>query len=58
MPRISVNEYNEYILQHITDPSLISLIDKLEFFVKELRNTLLENYKQFMTEFTNAYLKR
>ena len=46
MARISVKEYDELRdrAKYITDPSLISLIDKLEFFVKELRNTLLENY--------------
>ena len=37
MVRISVKEYDEYI----TDPSLISLIDKLEFFVKELRKHIV-----------------
>ena len=39
MVRISVKEYDELRdrAKYITDPSLISLIDKLEFFVKELR---------------------
>ena len=37
MVRISVKEYDELRdrAKYITDPSLISLIDKLEFFVKE-----------------------
>ena len=43
MVRISVNEYNELRdrAKYITDPSLISLIDKLEFFVKELRKHIV-----------------
>ena len=41
MVRISVKEYDELRdrTKYITDPSLISLIDKLEFFVKELVKT-------------------
>ena len=43
MVRISVKEYNELRdrAKYITDPSLISLIDKLEFFVKELRKHIV-----------------
>ena len=43
MVRISVNEYYELRdrAKYITDPSLISLIDKLEFFVKELRKHIV-----------------
>ena len=43
MVRISVNEYDELRdrAKYITDPSLISLIDKLEFFVKELRKHIV-----------------
>ena len=43
MVRISVKEYDELRdrAQYITDPSLISLIDKLEFFVKELRKHIV-----------------
>jgi hypothetical protein len=43
MVRISVKEYDELIdrAKYITDPSLISLIDKLEFFVKELRKHIV-----------------
>ena len=43
MVRISVKEYDEFRdrAKYITDPSLISLIDKLEFFVKELRKHIV-----------------
>ena len=43
MVRISVKEYDELRDQgkYITDPSLISLIDKLEFFIKELRKHIV-----------------
>ena len=43
MVRISVKEYDELRdrAKYITDPCLISLIDKLEFFVKELRKHIV-----------------
>ena len=43
MVRISVKEYDELRdrAKYITDPSLISLIDKLEFFVKDLRKHIV-----------------
>ena len=43
MVRISVKEYDKLRdrAKYITDPSLISLIDKLEFFVKELRKHIV-----------------
>ena len=43
MVRISVKEYDELRdrAKYITDPTLISLIDKLEFFVKELRKHIV-----------------
>ena len=43
MVSISVKEYDELRdrAKYITDPSLISLIDKLEFFVKELRKHIV-----------------
>ena len=43
MVRISVKEYDELRdrAKYITAPSLISLIDKLEFFVKELRKHIV-----------------
>ena len=43
MVRISVKEYDELRdrAKYITDPSLISLIDKFEFFVKELRKHIV-----------------
>ena len=43
MVQISVKEYDSLKEQgkYITDPSLISLIDKLEFFVKELRKHIV-----------------
>ena len=47
MVRISIKEYDALRDQakeagkYITDPSLISLIDKLEFFVKELRKHIV-----------------
>ena len=46
MVRISVKEYDELRdrAKYITDPSLISLIDKLEFFVKELRKHIVRKY--------------
>ena len=39
MVQISIKEYDKLKEQskYITDPTLISAIDKLEFFVKELR---------------------
>ena len=46
MVRISVKEYDELRdrAKYITDPSLISLIDKLEFFVKELRKHIVRKF--------------
>ena len=46
MVRISLKEYNELRDQtkYITDPTLISAIDKLEFFVKELRKHIVRKY--------------
>ena len=43
MVRISVKKYDELRdrAKYITDPSLISLKDKLEFFVKELRKHIV-----------------
>jgi len=47
MVRISIKEYNNLRDQakesgkYITDPTLISAIDKLEFFVKELRKHIV-----------------
>ena len=43
MVRISVKEYDELRdrAKYITDPSLIGMIDKLEFFVKELRKHIV-----------------
>ena len=46
MVRISLKEYNELRDQtkYITDPTLMSAIDKLEFFVKELRKHIVRKY--------------
>ncbi len=46
MVRISLKEYNDLRDQtkYITDPTLISAIDKLEFFVKELRKHIVRKY--------------
>ena len=43
MVTIPLREYDKLKEQgnYITDPSLISLIDKLEFFVKELRKHIV-----------------
>ncbi len=43
MVQISLREYDKLKdrAKYITDPSLISLIDKLEFFVKELRKHIV-----------------
>ena len=43
MVTIPLKEYDKLKRQgqYITDPSLISLIDKLEFFVKELRKHIV-----------------
>ena len=44
--RISVDEYNKLRDQgkYITDPTLISAIDKIEFFVKEMRKHIVRKY--------------
>ena len=46
MVRISLKEYNELRDQtkYITDPTLIGAIDKIEFFVKELRKHIVRKY--------------
>ena len=46
MVRISLKEYNDLRDQtkYITDPTLISAIDKIEFFVKELRKHIVRKY--------------
>ena len=46
MVRISVKEYNDLRDQtkYITDPTLIGAIDKIEFFVKELRKHIVRKY--------------
>ena len=48
MVRISIREYNDLRDQkagkYITDPSLISIIDKIEFFVKALRKHIVRKY--------------
>ena len=50
MVRISIREYNELRDQakesgkYITDPTLIGAIDKIEFFVKELRKHIVRKY--------------
>jgi len=43
MVQISIKEYDKLKEQskYITDPTLISAIDKLEFFVKELRKHIV-----------------
>ena len=47
MVRISLKEYNDLRDQtkYITDPTLIGAIDKIEFFVKELRKHIVRKYK-------------
>ena len=44
--RISVDEYNKLRDQgkYITDPALIGAIDKIEFFIKELRKHIVRKY--------------
>ena len=44
--RISIDEYNKLRDQakYITDPTLIGAIDKIEFFVKELRKHIVRKY--------------
>jgi len=44
--RISVDEYNKLRDQgkYITDPALIGYIDKIEFFVKEIRKHIIRKY--------------
>ena len=46
MVRISLKEYNDLRDQtkYITDPTLIGAIDKIEFFVKELRKHIVRKY--------------
>ena len=46
MVRISLKEYDALRDQtkYITDPTLISAIDKIEFFVKELRKHIVRKY--------------
>ena len=46
MVQISVKEYDNLKDQgkYITDPTLIATIDKLEFFVKELRKHIVRKY--------------
>ena len=46
MVRISVAEYDKLRDQtkYITDPTLIGAIDKIEFFVKELRKHIVRKY--------------
>ena len=46
MVRISLKEYNALRDQtkYITDPTLISAIDKIEFFVKELRKHIVRKF--------------
>ncbi len=43
MVQISIKEYDKLKEQnkYITDPTLIGMIDKLEFFVKELRKHIV-----------------
>ena len=43
MVQISIKEYDRLKEQnkYITDPTLIGMIDKLEFFVKELRKNIV-----------------
>ena len=46
MVRISLKEYDSLRDQtkYITDPTLIGAIDKIEFFVKELRKHIVRKY--------------
>ena len=46
MVRISLKEYNDLRDQtkYITDPTLIGAIDKIEFFVKEIRKHIVRKY--------------
>ena len=46
MVRISLKEYDALKDQtkYITDPTLIGAIDKIEFFVKELRKHIVRKY--------------
>ena len=46
MVRISLREYDALRDQtkYITDPTLIGAIDKIEFFVKELRKHIVRKY--------------
>ena len=46
MVRISLKEYNDLRDQtkYITDATLIGAIDKIEFFVKELRKHIVRKY--------------
>ena len=46
MVQISVREYDTLKDQgkYITDPTLIGAIDKIEFFVKELRKHIVRKY--------------
>ena len=46
MVRISLKEYNDLRDQtkYITDPTLIGAIDKIEFFVKEIRKHIVMKY--------------
>ena len=46
MVQISVKEYDKLKEQdkYITDPTLIATIDKIEFFVKELRKHIVRKY--------------
>ena len=46
MVQISLKEYDRLKNQtnYITDPTLISAIDKIEFFVKELRKHIVRKF--------------
>ena len=46
MVRISIKEYNDLRDQtkYITDPTLIGYIDKMEFFLKEIRKHIVRKY--------------
>ena len=46
MVQISVREYDKLKDQgkYITDPTLIGMIDKIEFFVKELRKHIVRKF--------------
>ena len=46
MVTIPLKEYDKLKEQgqYITDPSLISIIDKIEFFVKELRKHIVRKF--------------